>query len=86
LIVEVHPDPSVARSDADQQLTFAQFSDLMHSISLIATASNRSLRPQMPQMPQMPPSVAPSIAAAASAESSVAASSHDTRRRAVAAA
>jgi 3-deoxy-7-phosphoheptulonate synthase len=44
LIVEVHPDPGTALSDADQQLTFAQFTELMRSVALIATATRRSMR------------------------------------------
>ncbi|MEO6865299.1 MAG: 3-deoxy-7-phosphoheptulonate synthase [Gemmatimonadaceae bacterium] len=43
LIVEVHPDPSTALSDADQQLTFAEFTELMRSVALIAAATNRSV-------------------------------------------
>lgn len=74
LIVEVHPNPSVARSDADQQLTFAQFSELMDSISLIATASNRTIRPQVASH------VVQSVAATTDS------SSHDVRRREVVAA
>ena len=69
LIVEVHPDPSVARSDADQQLTFAQFTDLMHGISLIAAATNRTVRKPMPSP------IVPNIAA-----SDAAARSHDAQR------
>lgn len=45
LIIEVHPKPSVARSDADQQLTFDQFTDLMRGISAIAAAGNRTINP-----------------------------------------
>jgi len=74
LIVEVHPNPSVARSDADQQLTFAQFSELMDSISLIATASNRTIRPQVASH------VVQNVAATTGS------SSHDVRRREVVAA
>ena len=44
LIVEVHPDPRIARSDADQQLTFAQFTELMHRVALMATATGRPIR------------------------------------------
>jgi 3-deoxy-7-phosphoheptulonate synthase len=43
LIVEVHPDPMNASSDAEQQLTFIQFADLMRRISLVATASGRGV-------------------------------------------
>ena len=45
LIVEVHPDPSSALSDAGQQLTFDQFSDLMRSVATIANAMNRTMPP-----------------------------------------
>ena len=44
LIVEVHPDPRIARSDADQQLNFAQFTELMHRVALMATATRRPIR------------------------------------------
>lgn len=43
LIVEVHPDPSTALSDADQQLTFTEFTELMRSVAIIAAATNRSV-------------------------------------------
>lgn len=80
LIVEVHPDPSIARSDADQQLTFEQFTELMDSISLIAAASNRVVRREHPAVASVPAAdVAISIPGAISG-------SHDTRRRAVVAA
>ena len=79
LIVEVHPDPAVARSDADQQLTFAQFTELMSSISAIAAASNRTIRAD--------PAIIPNVTAADVAASiSSNAGSHDARRRAVVAA
>lgn len=42
LIVEVHPDPAAARSDADQQLTFSQFADLMLHVRRIAAACGRT--------------------------------------------
>ena len=45
LIVEVHPDPATARSDADQQLTFTQFAELMRNVALVAAACGRSLLP-----------------------------------------
>ncbi|MEO7040318.1 MAG: 3-deoxy-D-arabinoheptulosonate-7-phosphate synthase, partial [Candidatus Elarobacter sp.] len=32
LLVEVHPNPSQARSDADQALTFADFDRIMHEL------------------------------------------------------
>jgi 3-deoxy-7-phosphoheptulonate synthase len=43
LIVEVHPNPDTALSDADQQLTFTQFTELMRSVTRIAEATNRSV-------------------------------------------
>jgi len=48
LIIEVHPDPITALSDADQQLTFAQFTELMHSVALIAAATRRSIHSYTP--------------------------------------
>jgi len=44
LIVEVHPNPPTALSDADQQLTFDEFDDLMVQIAHIATACNRTIK------------------------------------------
>src|SRR5690349_19966458 len=41
LIVEVHPDPAHASSDAEQQLTFAQFSALMRHVAAVAGAMGR---------------------------------------------
>ncbi len=41
LIVEVHPDPARALSDAAQQLTFAQFEHLMTSVRAVAAAVGR---------------------------------------------
>jgi 3-deoxy-7-phosphoheptulonate synthase len=41
LIVEVHPEPAKAYSDADQQLTFAQFAELMRGVSAVAAAVGR---------------------------------------------
>lgn len=43
LIVEVHPDPERAASDADQQLTFTQFAELMRRVQLVAAASGRGM-------------------------------------------
>jgi 3-deoxy-7-phosphoheptulonate synthase len=43
LIVEVHPNPATALSDADQQLTFEQFAELMRSVRLIANACGRTV-------------------------------------------
>lgn len=43
LLVEVHPDPSVAKSDAAQQLYFDQFKDLLKAVEPIAAAVGREL-------------------------------------------
>jgi 3-deoxy-7-phosphoheptulonate synthase len=43
LIVEVHPEPRVARSDAEQQLTFSQFSVLMRRVAMVAMAMGRTM-------------------------------------------
>ncbi|MBT8448044.1 MAG: 3-deoxy-7-phosphoheptulonate synthase [Gammaproteobacteria bacterium] len=42
IIVEVHPDPTVAMSDAHQQLSVAQFQELMHQIAPFVKAAGRS--------------------------------------------
>lgn len=44
LLVEVHPDPSQARSDAEQQLTFDQFDDMMRGVATVAAAVGRTLQ------------------------------------------
>lgn len=44
LIVEVHPNPATARSDAEQSLTFAAFAELMTQVERVATAMGRALR------------------------------------------
>ncbi|HEU5184051.1 MAG TPA: 3-deoxy-7-phosphoheptulonate synthase [Gemmatimonadaceae bacterium] len=41
LIVEVHPDPAVARSDGDQSLTLDGFTDLMRRLAPVARAVGR---------------------------------------------
>ena len=41
LIVEVHPDPPHARSDAQQQLRFDQFSEMMQDVARIAAIAQR---------------------------------------------
>ena len=41
LIIEVHPDPTVAKSDASQQLTHQQFKDLLTSVHPVAKAVGR---------------------------------------------
>lgn len=43
LLVEVHPDPSVAKSDGYQSLNFAQFEDLMHKLPRLLAALDRKL-------------------------------------------
>lgn len=43
LIIEVHPDPSVAKSDASQQLNHGQFKDLLTSLNPIAKAVGRNI-------------------------------------------
>lgn len=46
LIVEVHPNPANACSDAEQQLTYEQFAVLMRRVAMIAVASGRMMRCQ----------------------------------------
>lgn len=43
LLIEVHPNPSMAKSDASQQLTHDQFRKLYQSLKPIASAINRTL-------------------------------------------
>jgi 3-deoxy-7-phosphoheptulonate synthase len=43
LLIEVHPDPSVAMSDASQQLNHEQFRKLFASLKLISKAVNREI-------------------------------------------
>jgi 3-deoxy-7-phosphoheptulonate synthase len=43
LIIEVHPDPLQAKSDAEQQITFSQFAALMRRVAMIAVASGRMM-------------------------------------------
>lgn len=43
LIVEVHPTPPTAQSDAEQQLTFAEFADLMQRVGAVAAAIGRPM-------------------------------------------
>lgn len=38
LLIETHPDPSVAKSDASQQLNHKEFSDLLESLKPVATS------------------------------------------------
>ena len=44
LMVEAHPDPDAARSDADQQLTPSELADLAERVSRVAAAIGRSSR------------------------------------------
>jgi 3-deoxy-7-phosphoheptulonate synthase len=43
LLIESHPDPATAKSDASQQLNFAQFKALFESLQPIASAIGRKL-------------------------------------------
>lgn len=43
LLIEVHPDPSVAKSDAAQQLDHEMFRDLLSTLRPIATAIGRTI-------------------------------------------
>ncbi len=43
LLIEVHPNPAVARSDGPQQLKPERFADLMKSLAPVAEAVGRSL-------------------------------------------
>ena len=43
LLIEVHPDPSVAKSDAAQQLTHDQFTELYRSLDSVAQAIGRKI-------------------------------------------
>lgn len=43
LIIEAHPDPSVAKSDAGQQLTHEQFGTLINSVKPILNAIDYKL-------------------------------------------
>jgi 3-deoxy-7-phosphoheptulonate synthase len=43
LLIEVHPDPSVAQSDAAQQLDHDQFRELITSLHTLARALNRNI-------------------------------------------
>ena len=48
LIIEVHPKPSEARSDAEQALEPKVFSDLMKRLSAFATAAGRTMAAALP--------------------------------------
>jgi 3-deoxy-7-phosphoheptulonate synthase len=43
LIVEVHPNPAVAKSDASQQLNHEQFRELLKTLHPIAKAVGRNI-------------------------------------------
>lgn len=43
LLIESHPDPSVAKSDAAQQLNFTQFTSMFESLQPVANAVGRSI-------------------------------------------
>ncbi|MFH1320849.1 MAG: 3-deoxy-7-phosphoheptulonate synthase [Bacteroidota bacterium] len=43
LLIESHPDPSSAKSDASQQLNHQQFTDLFNSLKPLANALNRNI-------------------------------------------
>ncbi len=43
LLVETHPNPKVAKSDASQQLTHAEFTTLYNSLKPVATAVGRHI-------------------------------------------
>jgi 3-deoxy-7-phosphoheptulonate synthase len=51
LLVEVHPDPARARSDGEQSLTPAAFSNLMTALRALAPAVGRSLPQPRNQVP-----------------------------------
>lgn len=43
LMIEIHPDPDKAFSDADQTLSFEQFNEMMNSLKLLAPIVSRQL-------------------------------------------
>lgn len=43
LLIETHPNPKVAKSDADQQLNFEQFRELYKSMDAVANAVGRKI-------------------------------------------
>ncbi|HRP54320.1 MAG TPA: hypothetical protein PLI97_12550, partial [Fluviicola sp.] len=43
LLIEVHPDPSIAKSDASQQLNHEAFKSLLKSLEPIAASVGRKL-------------------------------------------
>ena len=43
LIIETHPNPKVAKSDASQQLNFQQFSDMYNTLQPVASSIGRKI-------------------------------------------
>ncbi len=43
LLIEVHPNPKEAKSDAAQQLNHKQFKELFTSLKIIATVTNKTI-------------------------------------------
>lgn len=43
LLIEVHPEPSVAKSDASQQLNHEEFKKLFETLKSVATSVNRTI-------------------------------------------
>jgi 3-deoxy-7-phosphoheptulonate synthase len=43
LLIETHPNPAVAKSDASQQLNFEQFTNLYQSLNAVAKAVGRNI-------------------------------------------
>ncbi|MFT4644785.1 MAG: 3-deoxy-7-phosphoheptulonate synthase, partial [Planctomycetota bacterium] len=43
LLIETHPDPSVAKSDAAQQLDYAMFEEMNASLKAVANAVGRTM-------------------------------------------
>lgn len=43
LLIEVHPNPKVAKSDASQQLNHAEFEDVLGTLEPVAKAVNRNI-------------------------------------------
>ena len=62
IIIEVHPDPPMARSDSEQSLSFPEFGDLMDDLRRHEYLRNPTARSAM-----CPPSHPPSAAACAPA-------------------
>lgn len=58
LLIEVHPDPSTARSDGEQSLSPDAFGSLMQRLGAFAIAAGRQLRPAEHAMPTQAPEAA----------------------------